>query len=740
MLSKGRKNKIRKLLTRLNPEDKPELLIDSLKEDIAEVASKDNGVADLRQTLGTLQESILKKLDGLPDKTSLDELKKNYLDTIGKIDKELRKLIEEQGKTISELPTPEIPEDLDPLKNDLKELRQLILNRGGGAPNQQVAVNGVVATARYADINFISSGATIANDNVKKRTNIILPSSSGGTPASPTRSVQFNNAGSFGGSADLSWSTNKEFIITGNPSTFIADTGNVLVSLEYDAAYAYDNTGKWDNNARVYAYRIVGAVKYFSAMYAEGTTATADQGGTPYRAVFNWNAVAGADGYRVVLLNGSFPVSPGSPPYAPFNYDYYVDVATNSLTDNDDQIYIPYVDGVDNMPTGALNSVDNLWVKGNSRVEQLARFQGGVSIDNTGAATQATEALDVIQNGKIGGVFAVAGAIDANTLINTVKTFVLSDGVSSRGLSIALTGSPSADTTGDMTGIVLNMSAPSASGHTNGGLTGMVMNVSDSSNSTGAVVGANIAVSAAGSSASPSQMYGVFMFASKASAGNISTLEGAKIGVNIGAGGNVGDVYGGEFVLSQNSNNNVANLTNARAGFFNLNLNGEGATTDGAAGYFKLNLAKGGSVVGTASSISIIKGELNVSGGFAPTNLYGIYMPNITGGSTNYSAYFNGGDMYHAGNIKIGVAGSGLYVKEGSNATMGQATLSGGTVVVSTTKVTANSRIFLTIDGGTLTNVGATYISARTAGTSFTISSTNILDASNVSWIIIEPA
>ncbi len=92
------------------------------------------------------------------------------------------------------------------------------------------------------------------------------------------------------------------------------------------------------------------------------------------------------------------------------------------------------------------------------------------------------------------------------------------------------------------------------------------------------------------------------------------------------------------------------------------------------------------------------------------------------------------------GNIQMNTAGNGLYIKEGSNATMGTATLSAGTVVVSTTKVTANSRIFLTVNGGTLTNVGAVYVSARTAGTSFTITSLNILDASNVAWAILEPS
>jgi hypothetical protein len=92
------------------------------------------------------------------------------------------------------------------------------------------------------------------------------------------------------------------------------------------------------------------------------------------------------------------------------------------------------------------------------------------------------------------------------------------------------------------------------------------------------------------------------------------------------------------------------------------------------------------------------------------------------------------------GDIKLLTAGNGHYVKEGTNATMGTATLSGGTIVVNTTKVTANSRIFLSVNGGTLTNVGAPYVSARTGGTSFTISSTNVIDSSNVAWIIIEPA
>lgn len=89
--------------------------------------------------------------------------------------------------------------------------------------------------------------------------------------------------------------------------------------------------------------------------------------------------------------------------------------------------------------------------------------------------------------------------------------------------------------------------------------------------------------------------------------------------------------------------------------------------------------------------------------------------------------------------LKLGTAGNGIYVAEGTNATMGVATLVGGTVTVNTTKVTVNSRIFLTHQNNS-GGLGTPTVSARTAATSFTITSTNILDTSDIAWIIIEPS
>jgi hypothetical protein len=91
------------------------------------------------------------------------------------------------------------------------------------------------------------------------------------------------------------------------------------------------------------------------------------------------------------------------------------------------------------------------------------------------------------------------------------------------------------------------------------------------------------------------------------------------------------------------------------------------------------------------------------------------------------------------GAFSVTTAGQGLAVKEGANAKQGTAVLVAGAVVVANTAVTANSRILLTsqVDGGA---PGFLRVSARTAGTSFTITSSSGTDTSTVAFQIFEPA
>lgn len=78
-------------------------------------------------------------------------------------------------------------------------------------------------------------------------------------------------------------------------------------------------------------------------------------------------------------------------------------------------------------------------------------------------------------------------------------------------------------------------------------------------------------------------------------------------------------------------------------------------------------------------------------------------------------------------------------VLEGTNAAMGTATLVAGTVTVNDTRVTANTRIFLMGQNSSGT-AGELTISARTAGTSFTITSASGTDTRTVAYLLVEPA
>lgn len=90
--------------------------------------------------------------------------------------------------------------------------------------------------------------------------------------------------------------------------------------------------------------------------------------------------------------------------------------------------------------------------------------------------------------------------------------------------------------------------------------------------------------------------------------------------------------------------------------------------------------------------------------------------------------------------LEFTTAGRGVSFTEGSNAIMGTATLNGASeVTVSTTAVTANSRIFLCTETPGGTPSGQHWVSSRSAGASFGITSVSG-DTSTVAWLIFEPA
>jgi hypothetical protein len=186
-------------------------------------------------------------------------------------------------------------------------------------------------------------------------------------------------------------------------------------------------------------------------------------------------------------------------------------------------------------------------------------------------------------------------------------------------------------------------------------------------------------------------------------------------------------------VLGTTTGTKIGTATTQKLGFYNATpIVQPSSTTDLRTALINLGLY----ATGGASPLDLNGGAFTTSGvgTFSGTtdstsNTTGIVK--VSGGLGVVKSIFAGGD------IACDVAGKGFKVKEGSNAKMGTATLVAGTVTVSTTAVTASSRIFLTIqtNGGT---VGVPYVSARVASTSFTITSTSGTDTSTLAWIMFE--
>lgn len=157
----------------------------------------------------------------------------------------------------------------------------------------------------------------------------------------------------------------------------------------------------------------------------------------------------------------------------------------------------------------------------------------------------------------------------------------------------------------------------------------------------------------------------------------------------------------------------------------NLNLIGTAATDD------LLTVRISGDV--EPQAVLNANGRLEFGGGTTPVDV---------------SLFRDGSTRLHTvnsfvteGDLQNDVVGKGLIIKEGANARSGVATLVAGTVTVANTSVTANTRIQLTIQSlGTVAAPKAIGITARTAATSFTITSADNTDTSVVAWLLIEPA
>jgi len=227
-------------------------------------------------------------------------------------------------------------------------------------------------------------------------------------------------------------------------------------------------------------------------------------------------------------------------------------------------------------------------------------------------------------------------------------------------------------------------------------------------------------------------------------AGTVNILGGWQTSASsTGGGGAVnisgGGVAGGSTTGSGGAINiSTAALTTTNVGntgSINLTTGNTGSTGAGNSG--DIVLTTGTSTGGTHGVFKFLKSGIAAVVGQ-------VWVASATDG-TGYWATdpalstptFTGDVNVSTGNLLISTLGKGLQIKTGTNSKLGTAVLAAGTVTVANTSVTANSQIFLTsqVNGGT---PGFLRIGAKTAGTSFVITSSSGTDTSTVAWIIVE--
>lgn len=193
--NKNKRRKLRAILAKMEPERKDDIFNRNVEDDLTYITQKVESFRDsserisgIQSEIDSLREYMVNRMSDLSPKSivadlsqyvssvddKLHQLGKTNKDMFDGFSKELRGImdgIEASGKVS---------------RSELDIIRIQSLNRGGSIP-LQVSVNSKVANVRYADINIISSGATVVNNDVTKKTDITLIGGGGGsaTPQQP---------------------------------------------------------------------------------------------------------------------------------------------------------------------------------------------------------------------------------------------------------------------------------------------------------------------------------------------------------------------------------------------------------------------------------------------------------------------------------------------------------------------------------------------------------------------------
>lgn len=322
---------------------------------------------------------------------------------------------------------------------------------------------------------------------------------------------------------------------------------------------------------------------------------------------------------------------------------------------------------------------------------------GGVG---TGTAGQTGGTANI--NGGTGGIGSATSGAGGNT---TLKA-----------------GTGGAGTAGGNGGTATLNGGTAGAGSSSGGNGGTATVSGGSSASVAGSAGGAVTLTGTGGTATTTGGAGGSVTITGGAAGGDNTVDRNGGGITITAGTSKGSAAGATVTL-------------------NAGVGGLGtATTGGTGGAQNINAGTGGigsATGGAGGTVTISAG----AGGTAGANGAGGNIILRTATTTSLTERFRVGADGHStvtgGSLKVATAGQGLQVKSGADCTTGTAVLSGGTVTVSNTVVTANTSILLTsqVNGGT---PGFLRITAKTAATSFVITSSSGTDTSTVAWFFVE--
>ena len=377
---------------------------------------------------------------------------------------------------------------------------------------------------------------------------------------------------------------------------------------------------------------------------------------------------------------------------------------------------------------------------------QIGIWTGDGTIEGSTQLTFTGQALQLASTNTVETTVNSVFATTTNSLTTGTSHYIASSSLSSgRLMHLVVTGTAGLT---NQTGLLISLSGANATGaQTTYGLdvsnthTGTSTNVaarftaSGGSNNTAAIFSGRVAMGGVtspfsdldvGAGTIAAGSITITSAAGTAAAGNFSTSGTTIIGTNAGS------IY--QYDGSTNSDGRVY-------------VGGTGATQIGAGRPYATFIVGAATVpeaasgnhpfIGSAVFIppAITTGAATVTDA-ATVRITGPTTVTVSG--TNSALLINSGNLrMDNGNISLNTAGNKLNIATGSNASVGvSGAMTAGTITISTTAVTASSRIFLTHAtlGGTQ---GILSVGTIVAATSFVINSSSATDTGTVNWWII---